>query len=75
MDYVVIGLLAGMLLLMFVIAILVADGIRLQKERHHAMLDAAFCRRSWMPLSARSNGSAENEGAADRNAGAAGRWL
>lgn len=44
MDFVVVGLLAGMLILMFVIAILVADGIRLQRERHNAVLDAAFCR-------------------------------
>lgn len=44
MDYVVIGLLAGMLLLMLVIALLVADGIRLARERHNAVLDAAFCR-------------------------------
>ena len=44
MDYVVVGLLSGMLCLLFVIALLVADNNRISRERHSAMLDAAWCR-------------------------------
>lgn len=43
-DGVVVALLGSHLLLVFVIVLLIADNNRITRQRHSAVLDAAWCR-------------------------------